>query len=288
VVAVNPHDEPFRPILDAWAGQAGAGEHEVIVVHDGTRPGIREAYEAHRAAMPGTPVRLVQRDVVGRAALNNAGVREARGDLVVFVADDFRPGRTLVAAHRRFHACAVAPAVGIGAGYFAHGHRADPFQRWLEDSGMIFGVAFPLAALDWRPGYFYVGNSSMARATFERVGPFDERFHYDLFDDYEWSRRLDERGIPTRFVPRAYAWHEHDVTFDQRVRSVTRLGEALRIYERTWEGPRPWASLGAFDPVALEASLAQGAPAGGTAIGDRAVRWRLELTLAFLRGYGKK
>ena len=287
IVAINPHDEAFRPTLDAWATQAGAGPYEVIVMHNGSRPDVREAYEAHRAAMPSTPVRLIDCDVVGRAAANNAGVRESRGDLLLFVADDFRPGRTLVAAHRRFHEHAATPIVGVGAGFFARDHRAQAFQRWLEDSGMLFGMAFPLAGFEWRAEYFYVGNSSMARSTFDAVGWFDERFRHDLFDDFEWSRRMEQRAIPTRYVPRAYAWHDHDVSIEYRLQALTRMGEALRIYEGSWEGPRPWASLSRFDPDRIEAELAQ-APvsnAGDAGIGEHAPRWQLELTIAFLRGY---
>jgi GT2 family glycosyltransferase len=286
IVAINPHDEPFRPTLDAWAAQAEAGDYEVLVVHNGSRPGVRADYDAHRAAIPSTPVRLLEVDVVGRAAANNAGVRAARGDLVLFVADDFRPAPTLVAAHRRFHAHGTTPAVGVGAGFFAPRHREDAFRRWMEDSGMIYGMAFPLAAFDWRQGFFYVGNSSMTRATFDAVGPFDERFRHDLFDDFEWSRRLRARGIPTRYVPRAFAWHDHEVTFEYRLQATERLGEAVRLYERTWEGPRPWGELTSLDPATIAAALAQAETGdrNGT-IAASARRWQYAMTLAFLRGY---
>ena len=287
VVAINPHDEPFRPMLDGWAAQADAGDYEVIVVDNGARPGVREAYAAHRDAFPASPVRRIEVDVVGRAASNNAGVRESRGDLVVFVADDFRPGRTLVAAHRRFHALATTPAVGVGPGYFGSDHRDDPFLRWMEDSGMIYGIAFPLAAIEWRPGFVFVGNASMARATYEAVGAFDERFKHDLFDDFEWSMRLRDRGIPTRYVPRAFAWHDHDVTLPYRLESTRRLGEAVRIYETGWQGPRPWGGLTDLAVEPIEAELAAERAKGDVAgtIGERAKRWQLEMTLAFLHGY---
>ena len=288
VVGVNPHDEPFGPILDAWAAQACAGDYEVVVVDSGSRPGVRDEYAAHRRRRAGTPVRLIDVDRPGRAAANNAGVRASRGALVLFVADDFRPARTLVAAHRRFHALGATPAVGVGGGYFAPDHRADAFRRWLEDSGMVYGAAFPLAGLDWRAGFFYVGNASMARSTFEAVGTFDERFHHDLFDDFEWSMRLRDRGIPTRFVPRAFAWHDHDVTLEYRKASIAKLGEAAKIYEASWQGgPRPWASFEGLDAAALEeASRATRVAEGAAAtFAERVGAWQVELALAFQRGY---
>jgi GT2 family glycosyltransferase len=33
-----------------------------------------------------------------------------------------------------------------------------------------------------------------------------------MFDEFEFSLRLRAAGIPTRFVPRAFAWHDHEYT----------------------------------------------------------------------------
>lgn len=287
VVALNPHEHAFGAVMDAWAAQAGAGDYEVVVVHDGSRPEVDDEYRDHRARHPSSPVRLIDSPVPGRAASNNAGVRATRGALILFVADDFRPSPGLVAAHRRFQSLLDAPAAGIGPAYFVGALRDDPFRRWLEDDGMNFGVAFPTAAFGWKDDYFYVGNASIARETFDRVGAFDERFRHDLFDDFEFSLRLRERGVPTRFVPRAVAWHDHEVTFDYRLESSRRLGEAAAIYESTSTGPWPWSPLTAQAIVSFEAAEreeAQRAPTAPT-IGASRKRWEIAFNLAFLRGY---
>lgn len=287
VVALNPHDHAFCTVMDAWATQVGAGSYEVLVVHDGSRPGVDDEYREHCARHPHSPVRLLDSPAPGRAASNNVGVRASRGDLIVFVADDFRPQRGLLAAHRRFHAMLEVPAAGIGPAYFLGADRADPFRRWLEDDGVNFGVAFPTAAFRWRDDYFYVGNASVARATWERVGAFDERFHHDLFDDFEFSLRLRAAGIPTRFVPRAVAWHDHQVTFEYRIESSRRLGEAAAIYESTTSGPWPWDPLTAQTIEAFESAEReeQRKAVPAATIGALRRRWRIAFDLAFLRGY---
>ena len=287
VVALNPHDHAMGPVLDAWADQQGAGPYEVIVVDGGARPDLREDLAAHVARRPATPLRTVEVSTPGRAAANNAGVRASRGELIVFVADDFRPSLGLVAAHRRFHAFAPATAVGIGAAYFERANRHDMFRRWMEDGGFGFGVAFPIAAFDWRDDYFYVGNASMRRETLERIGPFDERYRYDMFDDFEFSLRLRAAGIPTRFVPRAVAWHDHEYTLESRVEAATRFGEAVRDFESTGAGPRPWTPVTEQTVESLEAELDTLPLAGrGEVMGGMTRRWKLVLTIAFLRGYG--
>jgi len=287
VVALNPHDHAMGPVFDAWADQHGAGPFEVIVVDSGARTDVREDVAAHVARRPATPVRIVEVSTPGRAAANNAGVRASRGELIVFAADDFRPSLGLVAAHRRFHAYAPASAVGVGGSYFEHALREDMFRRWMEDAGFGFGIAFPIAAIDWRDDYFYVGNASMRRETLERIGPFDERYRYDMFDDFEFSLRLRAAGIPTRFVPRAVAWHDHEYTLESRVEAMTRFGEAVRDFESTGAGPRPWAPVTGQSVETVAAELDALPPAGGReVIGDMTRRWKLVLTIAFLRGYG--
>lgn len=287
VVALNPHDHAFGAVMDAWAAQAGAGDYEVLVVHDGSRPGVDDEYREHRMRHPHSPVRLFDSPSPGRAASNNVGVRASRGALILFVADDFRPSRVLVAAHRRFQALLDAPAAGIGPAYYADAHRDDPFRRWFEDRGGNFGVAFPTAAFHWRDDYFYVGNASITRATWERVGAFDERFHYDLFDDYEFSLRLRAAGIPTRFVPRAVASHDHAVTIDYRLQTSRKLGEAAAIHESTTPGPWPWTTLTAQTIAAFEAAEREEVrkTASAEAIGALRRRWTIAFDLAFLRGY---
>lgn len=287
IVALNPHDHDLGSVLDAWATQVSAGDYEVIVVHDGCRPTLASEYARHRLRYPGTPVRVVASEVPGRAASNNAGVRASRGDLLLFVADDFRPCAGLLAAHRAFHGAIGRPAVAIGPGYFETSKRADPFIRWLEDSGRIWGFAFASARLQWPKGVFYVGNASLPRTVFDRAGGFDERYRHDLFDDWEFGQRLAEAGHATHFVPRAIAWHDHDVTLEERLVAARRMGECVADYERTRPGQAPWPEMGTVSIEELERlhrTIAQRADATGS-FADRVFFWKTALALAFARGY---
>jgi GT2 family glycosyltransferase len=286
IVALNPHDHDLGPILDAWASQAGAGRYEVVIVNDGSRPTLDADYAHHRARHPSTPVRIVRSPVRGRAASNNLGVRVSRGDLLVFVADDFRPSLGLVAAHRRFHALLGRTAVGIGPGYFGARLRKDPYRRWLEDSGQLLGISFPIARYRWSD-YYYVGNSSMPRAVFERSGGFDEAFGNDLFDDWEFGERLRAAGTEFCFVPRAIAAHDHEYTFPDRIAALRLLGECAAAYEPSMRGPPPWAALVALDERERESAARAAAshmPASAS-IAELRHRWVPEMHLAFLRGY---
>ena len=287
IVAMNPHDHDFAIVLDAWAAQSAAGDDEVVVVHDGCRASLPSEFATHKLKHPSTPVRLVGSVATGRAASNNAGVRASRGGLLLFVADDFRPTPGLVAAHRAFHEAIGRPAVGIGPGYFSGSTRADPFVRWLEDSGRLYGAPLTRCPAAWPADFFFVGHASMTRETFERIGRFDESFVYDLFDDDDYGRRLRALGLHTHFLPRALAWHDHPVTLDERITAIERLGEASRRYEERCAPPHSWTGLAQAPLHELEArreELRASRPAAGPVTGFEAW-WMAELDCAFLRGY---
>ncbi len=288
VVALNPHASDPAPVFEAYLRQTlPATAFEVIVADGGTRPGVAQAHAAHLRAFPSSPVRLIETGGPGRAAANNAGARAARSELLVFVADDFIPAPTLVRAHVEFHRHLCAPAVGVGPAFFTAARRADPFCRWLEDSGRLFGIPFRIAEQRWSRRFFYVGNASLARALFEGLGAFDEAFRHDLFDDFEFGLRLAAAGVRAHFLPKALAWHDHDVTVAERAEAMRRSGVAARHCEARHVAFRPWADLAARPLAELAAALhraeesARGA-ATGAARGD----WYLaQMDYAFAEGY---
>jgi GT2 family glycosyltransferase len=237
VVALNPHHNDLALVLDSYVRQAGtAMSFEVIVVDGGGRDEADRTYRHHRRRFSRTPVRLLRIDGIGRAAANNAGARASRSRLLLFVGDDFIPAPTLVRAHVEFHRNVLRGAVaGIGPSFFPDALRGDPFRCWLEDSGLLFGVPFRLAAAHWPRDFFYAGNVSINRATFDRLGAFDDALH-DTGDDFDFGLRLREDGGCSHFLPKAVAWHDHALTLSERADAVRYSGaRARRIIARHGE-----------------------------------------------------
>ena len=288
IVALNPHSGDVSELFEAYLQQTmHSGSFEVIVVDDGVRKDVGDAFNAHVRACPTTPVRLVAVTQRGRAASNNVGVRMARSDLLVFVADDFIPAPTLVRAHVDFHRHLRSPGVGIGPAFFRENLRADPFCRWLEDSGRLFGVPFRIAEQAWPRHFFYVGNASISRPLFERVGNFDEVFRHDVFDDFEFGVRLAATGARTHYLPKAVAWHDHPVTLDERARAMRRCGIAARDCEARHVAIRPWAETVAR-PVAEHMAAVrrtEEANGRGASTAARSEHYLALMDLAFAEGY---
>jgi GT2 family glycosyltransferase len=285
IVALNPHDADPRALFSAYRAQTTAA-FEVIVVDGGARPDFAPAYAEHVRAFPDTPIRTITVPAPGRAAANNAGARAARAELLVFVADDFVPDPTLVRAHVKFHRHRATPAVGIGPAYFPAELRADPFCRWLEDSGQLFGVPFRVAEHRWPRQFFYAGNASLDRALFERAGGFDSAFAHDAYDDHEFGLRLAALGVASHFVPKAAAWHDHRLTFEERTEAMRRAGVAARHVEAR-DPQRLEHALARRALAELEAAVARtrAALAREATSASRSDYYVAAMNLAFARGY---
>ncbi len=230
IVAMNPHDHDFAAVLDAWAAQSAAGDYEVIVAHDGCRASLPSEFATHKLKHPSTPVRLVGSVAAGRAASNNAGVRASRGDLLLFVADDFLADLGLVAVHRAFHEAIGRPAVGIGPGYFSGSTRADPFVRWLEDSVRnIWGASV-------RDRRRAGGRTSSTSATRQCRARSSTRSAASTRRSARpvrrpGVRRLFATGVTAaHFVLRAIARHDHELNALER--AATCAGRMRRGVER--------------------------------------------------------
>lgn len=287
VVAVNPHEYAFDVVLDGWAGQRGAGDFEVVVAHDGKRRELEREWEAHRSRHPDTPVRCVECDGIGRGALNNAGVRAARGELLVFSADDARVPPGYVAAHRAFHGALERPGVGVGPIWFLPELRDDPFRRWLEDSGSIFGFSLSQGAIAWNPDFFFVGNASLRRSTWEAVGGFDERFPLDMHEDALFGRALRAAGFRPTLLPRAYAYHDHAVDFDERCEVMRNMGATSPLLPDTERGTGRAVAARDVEALRRRSREADGVAAATGAFGDCRRRWIAGLDLAYAEGLSR-
>jgi GT2 family glycosyltransferase len=287
IVALNPHHNDLSSVLDSYLEQTASSSFEVIMVNGGARDYAPRAYDEHRRRYPSTPVRLLTVEGAGRAAANNAGARASQSDLLLFVGDDFVPTPTLVRAHLELHRnIRDGAAVGIGPSFFPDALRGDPFRCWLEDSGTLFGVPFRLASSHWPRTFFYAGNASIGRESFDELGGFDDALH-DTGDDFEFGLRLNRLGVRSHFLPKAFAWHDHAVTLPERIEALQRSGERARRIVARHGAIAQWAKFLA-QPLADFAIAAFEAEERHCAVSNpvtRIRRYEALLDLAFAEGF---
>ena len=201
-------------VLERLDAQRDAPPFEVLVVADASAPASVAA--ALRAERPGA------------SAARNAGLREAKAPVVLFLGDDILAGPTLVAEHAEGHERLPDDEVAVlGHVRWADRLKRTAFMAWLErgiqtDYGSIAG-----GRAGW--GHFYTTNLSVKKAFALRAGGFDEDLPF-LYEDLDLGRRLHDRGLDLRYVRTAAAEHLHPPTLEEWRGRMEAVGAAERAF----------------------------------------------------------
>lgn len=218
-------------------GQLLYRPYEVVVV----------ACEAGRAAiahrLPHACVRVFRNDGTGVAAARNAGLAEARGDIVAFVDDDAVPEPTwldhLVSAMEKTDAPVATGFVrgrnGISYQWRGRTIRRDGFIDQLPDGGEGPWVPARSAGAVMLEGT----NVAFHRETLLRLGGFDPAYLFYM-DDADVALRAFNAGLDTVLVPLAQVHHAFAPSrIRRRDRMPTDLfdiGRSLAIFLRAHLG----------------------------------------------------
>ena len=181
---------------------------EVFVVDDGSTDDTLDRLAAYRGRCPYT-LTLLQQANRGPAAARNAGLRQAGGDIVIFVDDDCIPTPSLLAEHVASHE--VEGLAVIGRITWRPDLPITPFMRYIEaDMFAYFNITVPF---DAPFACFYTGNASVHRGSALAVGGFDEDFPRAMHEDIDFAYRLRRQGVRIVFNPHALVLHDRTADF---------------------------------------------------------------------------
>jgi GT2 family glycosyltransferase len=223
VIPTHGRPEYLDVTLTSIAPQAERVGAEVIVVSDG-----RDAASAAVAGRHGARL-ITLPNPAGANAARNAAVRQARGDLLVFIDDDIDapPGwlDTLLAG------VAAAPDRDVFGG---------PIRARLEGGGprACGREPAPITTLDLGSedrdvALVWSANMAIRRRSLDEIGRFDETISI-RGDEEDWQRRYAARGGRVRYVANAGLDHRRsaaDATIRRLAASAYAQGRASRRYD---------------------------------------------------------
>jgi GT2 family glycosyltransferase len=195
-------------------------EYEILVSIDGSSDGTREMVETFPAAYEVHALWLPQG---GRATACNAGIRAARGELIVLMDDDMEPVPEFLAAHRRAHAPEGRSGV-LGAVPVVVDRDSPPIVEFM--AARFQSHLQKLSRPDHEIGIrdVYTGNFSIRREVIAEVGLFDEGFRIYGNEDGELAIRLRDAGVQLAFCPEAVAYQHYEKDFASLARDKTAQG----------------------------------------------------------------
>ncbi len=245
VIATHNRKAILQKAIEAYGRQTARQEIlDVLVVDDGSTDGTAELVSECAPASP-IPLRCLCQENKGAAAARNLGIREARGEIVLFADDDVVPAPDMVEEHLAWHKKHPDPNFAV-LGYvdWAPEMNPTPFMRWLSHAGPYFGYGYLSPGGEATVGNFYTCNVSLKLAFLRRTGFFDERFHGYGMEDNEFGYRLFKNGMRLLYNPGAVGYHWRHITFAdarRRLRVIQAAREIAAATEFGIERTRRWA-----------------------------------------------
>ncbi len=191
IIIPNLNSNIIHLTLDALRKQSYSMEHAEVLVVGKDGPNL---------VKEGRLVRFIPtKSPVNPATARNIGLREAKGDPILFIDADCIPAPDWVSRMIQYHLATGAKIVG-GAVTFKRGNL------WtLADNVAIFRDSLPFTVKEPRR-LLPTLNLSCLREVFLAIGEMDESLACS--EDIDWIARCRKKGYKLCFEPRARVCHE--------------------------------------------------------------------------------
>jgi glycosyltransferase involved in cell wall biosynthesis len=203
-----------------------ACDYELLVCDSNSADGTAEYLAA--LAQEHSNLRHLPGAYSGRAAARNAGIRYARGEIVLFNDADILASPDLLSQHRKRHRERSGIAV-VGLEVQTRDLNDYAYKR---DHPAARGHLHPPSRrkLSWL--YFLTGNASVRRADLLRAGCFDENFTGYGHEDLELGYRLSRLGIEICYERNAVNYHCQAVPYENQKEKMRLAGRSTARFYR--------------------------------------------------------
>jgi glycosyltransferase involved in cell wall biosynthesis len=234
----------LRKALQAYlAQQKPSVIQELLVVDDGSTDDTHSVVGEISLAAP-FPIRYFRQENKGPAAARNVGIREARGEIILFTDDDIIPGPSLIAEHLEWHGKFPQPSNAVlGQVTWALEVNPTPFMKWYGSDGPLFSFAHFAGGAGLEFHHFYTCNLSLKTSFLRDNGTFDEDFKSAAFEDIELGYRLEKAGMRLMYNPDALAYHRQHISFEEACRRAKRTEAAERLFRSKEAGISHFSQL---------------------------------------------
>ncbi len=172
--------------------------YEIILVDDGSTDRTLAWLAENQAQLP--HVKVLEQEHQGAAAARNLGVKNARGDTIVFIDSDLVVTESFLQCH--------AEALVKGEQKLKS-DRLFTYGAVINTNNFENPASEPYKLTDFSAAYFATGNVAIARKWLEEAGLFDTGFQLYGWEDLELGVRLKKLGLKLIKCPEARGYHWH-------------------------------------------------------------------------------
>lgn len=206
-----------------------ASDYEILVINDGSTDDTHNIISRLQIKYE---LRYFQQPNRGPAAARNKGIKEAKGNILLFFGDDMLAESNLLGKHLVMHKDFDNPKESI-LGFIDWDPRlhCTSLMRYLN-RGPQFAYYRIKNLQDAGFDYFYSSNISLKRNFLLENGLFDEDFKYAACEDTELGYRLEQKGLKIHFCKDAIAYHHHPVLLDDFLKRAELVGRETVLLQK--------------------------------------------------------
>ena len=195
---------------------------EVIVVDDGGGGALDAVVATVRDSLP---VTLLRQPHVGPSGARNAGAVKAKGEYLIFTADDCMPAVNWLST---LAMRAVAePDSAVGGAII----NALPDNHYSTATHLLIEYLYSYYnALPGAAKFFTPNNLAVPTDRYHAIGGFNESFVRATGEDREFCDRWTRHGYRMRYAPEVIVTHAHPLTFRAFLRQHFNYGRGTFRY----------------------------------------------------------
>jgi len=165
------------------------------------------------------PVKYIFEEKIGISAARNAGIKQAKGEIIVFTDSDCLVNKNWLKEHVKSHVDKSIAAVG---GFVKDKKSENIYERWSEKTYFVSPIEDFVDSI--------IGCNMSFRAGFLKGHFFDENIVYGA-DESDLCQRVLKAGFKIYYNPKAIVLHKHRSTLLAIIKKYFRLGKG-EIYFR--------------------------------------------------------
>lgn len=191
--------------------------YEIIVVDDGSTDGLKDISYFNIGKLN---IKIIHQENKGRSAARNTGIKESKGDIIIFCDADRVPEVNFIKQHEKCYINGADIVIGASYDYFGRSdlmmintetdwRAINKFSRlptYFKNISRIYDKTGKTESkIVWLS--FLVGNSSVKKGIIESVGGFDESYKEWGFEHFELAYRLYLKGYCFFMNEEAKSYH---------------------------------------------------------------------------------
>jgi glycosyltransferase involved in cell wall biosynthesis len=219
IIATYNTDFVLIQCLEALCNQSENNKcFEVIIVNDG---GKTEIYERLKFFKKHLDIKYFYQQNKGPAAARNLGIKNAKGDIILFLDDDSEPTKdwlkAVIEAWKKF------PSFdGIG-GYTLNEVTDSIYCRVNSD---FFNWYLEQYSNDTRYPFLVTCNAGYRKTILNKAGNFDERFKKASGEDRDLNIKISKIGGKLKLDKNILVYHDRDLTLQSFAKKHFNYGKA--------------------------------------------------------------